>query len=132
MTERPLLYASMSLGDHFFWNGNSAGDGRRVEFSKYQRDPDSYPGVTLIPAGTTIACVKVQYHRSIEYSALEMLGEMLDGPMAGSRFHLTDLAQVPVDREISCRGITVPYYKPNPAIIRIKESSNNEWLDKQR
>ena len=121
VTVRPLLYAQGSLTDHFFWDGSAPGSGNRVEFDEYQRKPQSFPGVMLIPKGTQILSKKVQYRQSFEFSRLEMLGEMSDGPRQGSPVDLTDLAIFPVKREISCRGFKDFYFEPNPAFIQIQK-----------
>jgi hypothetical protein len=121
VTVRPLLYARGSLTDHFFWDGNAPGSGSRVEFDRYQRKPHSYPGVTLIPAGTRIFSRKVQHRTSFEYSCLEIRGEMLDGPQQGCPVELTEMAIFPVKETTSDRGCADFYFEPNPAWIRIQE-----------
>ncbi len=121
-TTRPLFYWRWKLADHFFWDGSAPGNGKRVSLDEYRRRPSSYPGVKLIPEGTAIQARQVQYRTNIEYSHLEILGVMLDGPLEGVPVDFRHLATFPAKREVSCGKFRVYHYEPNPALIRMVRS----------
>ena len=121
-TKRPLLFDSSKLADHVMWPLR-ASVRSRVSFDEYVREPSSYPGVLLIPVGTSIRFSKLQFRRSFEYSALQIYGIFVDGPAAGS---LTDLLWVSLSqpelteaqrRPVSYFGHPLTPFWPDPAIL---------------
>lgn len=80
-----------------------------VDATMVAEGSNNFPGITLLPAGSSIRAEGIRKRTTIETSSLEVLGSVVSGPRAGTRVELSP---------VSVRTEHFDWLAPNPDLIR--------------
>lgn len=86
----------------------------RKTVSEFKSSPSSYPGRSIITAGTLLEVERLRFRDNVTWSTLAVEVRILSGPYKGSLMWL----QRPL---LSSTTHGRPYYRPNPTWLSVEE-----------